>query len=307
MAKRNGSGNHGCLYYLIGWPLAIILGLAALMLLKELVVTFWWQILLVVAVILLIVFWVRSAKRKKLAAEAAEEQRRIAEADAARAERAAAFRRILDGIPEAPILPDLSVTKTGKLPLYDMPDYTISNITQRTNTSKIRSFVVIDTETNGVNIQGGRILELSAIRFEDFHPVAAWSTLVNPCAPIPADASAINHITDDMVKDAPLLGQVTEDFLRFVGNSPIVGYNVSFDLRFLYARGVDLLQEKRKVFDAYALSRKVFSGELNRFRLTDVAEHCGFCCDDAHRALADCLMTGMVFRRCVLNITGESE
>ena len=52
---------------------------------------------------------------------------------------------------------------------------------------------------------------------------------------IPAAATAVNHITDQMVKDAPKLAEALRGFLEFAGNDILVGHNIqSFDLKFVY-------------------------------------------------------------------------
>ena len=142
------------------------------------------------------------------------------------------FAAQLAAVPLAPvdIVPD---AKLEKRRLSDMPEIKYTTVTKNFNPDRLPSFVVIDIETNGLKVQGGRILELSAIRYEDFQPVAAWTSLVNPEKPIPSDATEVNHITDKMVADAPTLPQVAASFLEFVGRSTVVGYNLPFDLKFL--------------------------------------------------------------------------
>lgn len=207
-----------------------------------------------------------------------------------------------------PLVPALVVDAAPPLcrgALSDMPEVKYSTITKSFNADKLPSFVVIDTETNGLKVQGGRILELSAIRYEDFQPVAAWSSLVNPGKPIPPEVSEINHINDAMVAVAPRLEQVSGSFLDFIGSSAVVGYNLPFDLKFLFARGIDLFSQKRKYYDVLELARKAYKNDLDSFSLEDVAELCGVFRDDAHRSLSDCFATGAVFKNCVEDITDK--
>ena len=215
----------------------------------------------------------------------------------------ATFASQLKAVPLTPASIDPGA-KLERLRLSDMPEIKYTAITASFNPDRLPSFVVIDTETNGIKIQGGRILELSAIRYEDFQPVAAWTSLVNPEKAIPADATAVNGITDDMVASAPTLAQVSASFIDFIGTSPLVGYNLPFDLKFLYSRGIDLTAQKRKYYDVLEVARRAFKkDEVFSYKLVDVSEACGIFPDSAHRSLADCFTTAQVFQCCIDRIT----
>ena len=59
--------------------------------------------------------------------------------------------------------------------------------------------------------------------------------MINPGCHIPEAASAVNHITDDMVADAPYVQDVIDDIVAFVGDDAIVGYNnAGFDMNLIY-------------------------------------------------------------------------
>ena len=62
--------------------------------------------------------------------------------------------------------------------------------------------LIVDTETTGLRASD-RACDIALVRFERGKQVAAVDSLINPLMPIPAEASAIHHITDDMVTDAP--------------------------------------------------------------------------------------------------------
>lgn len=95
-------------------------------------------------------------------------------------------------------------------------------------------YVILDTETTGLNPESDKIIQLSAIKYgTDGMPIAFYDTYINPGFPIPARATKINGITDKMVSNAPTAMQIRDKFLSFVENTMIVGYNVNFDLRFL--------------------------------------------------------------------------
>ena len=130
-----------------------------------------------------------------------------------------------------------------------------------------------------------------------------FNTYINPETNIPEDATAANGITNDMVSSAPKIEQVSESFIKYVGNNPIVGYNVSFDLKFLFASGIDLIS-KRRIYDAYRLAKSVYKDGPATYSLESVCWYVGIDYP-AHDSLYDCIATGMLFEREIYEIINE--
>lgn len=233
-----------------------------------------------------------SREKQYEAARQAETQRKEREAQR--------FRDALDGLEMAEVTIDRAAD-LQPLSLSDMPEIRYANIPASFNRDTLPAFVVIDTETTGLSANRDGIIELSAIRFEEFRPVAGWTTLIDPGQSIPAEASAVNNITDAMVSGAPTIAQVAQSFADFCGTAPIVGYNLPFDLKFLYAAGIDLTVKRRKYYDVLAIARKYFKGDLSlsSYKLGYVATQCGLVPVDAHRSLSDCLTTGLLLDRLI--------
>ena len=103
----------------------------------------------------------------------------------------------LESLPRYTI--ELSVEKRNRRTGYEEVHF--SNITPK---GKYNEFVVFDTETTGVSASKDRIVELAAIRFVDGVPTEVFETFINPQREISPEASAINHITNEMVADAPI-------------------------------------------------------------------------------------------------------
>jgi DNA polymerase III epsilon subunit-like protein len=90
-----------------------------------------------------------------------------------------------------------------------------------------------DLETTGTNPRQDRPVQASVIWRDNGTDRTVMNTLINPLRPIPGEAAAVHHITDDMVRSAPdasmvawqislLYDQLQPDF--------IVGFNsISFD------------------------------------------------------------------------------
>lgn len=158
--------------------------------------------------------------------------------------------------------------------------------------SYIEDYVVFDLETTGINQEQDAIIEISAVKVRKHKVEAEFSTLVNPGRHIPAGATAVNGIKDEMVKDAPDIKTAMKDFLEFIGNSVLVGHNIhTFDTNFVYDAAFDFLgQEVRNDYiDTLYMARRCLP-ELSHHKLTDIAAHFGLQTEGAHRALFDCMM-----------------
>ena len=113
---------------------------------------------------------------------------------------------------------------------------------------------------------------------------------------ISQDISNINHITNKMVENSPKIENITASFNDFCKGFNIVGYNLKFDLKFLYVNNINLFNEKRYFFDALELARKLYKNKLYNFKLDTVAEELELYRTNAHRATEDAFVTGIIFR-----------
>ena len=95
--------------------------------------------------------------------------------------------------------------------------------------------IILDTETTGLNPSGGdRIVEIGCV--ELFNHVATGKTYhqyVNPQRPMPEEAFKIHGLSNDFLAGFPIMSDVIDDFLRFVGKSTLVIHNAEFDLGFI--------------------------------------------------------------------------
>ena len=108
--------------------------------------------------------------------------------------------------------------------------------TNRRGTNKteyVTDYVVFDLETTGISHKNDAIIEISAVKVINGEVVDTFSTLVNPMRPIPYPATAVNGITDDMVKGKDDEETVTKKFLDWAGDLPMVAHNAKFDISFI--------------------------------------------------------------------------
>ena len=114
--------------------------------------------------------------------------------------------------------------------------------------------IFFDLETTGVNITKDRIVEISYIKVFPNGQEQEKTIRVNPGMPIPPEATAIHHITDEDVKDKPLFKDIAKDLSHVFEGCDIAGFNSNrFDIPLLMEEflraGVNFDISKRKFID----------------------------------------------------------
>ena len=159
------------------------------------------------------------------------------------------------------------------------------------NWFELGPFTVFDLETTGRSPVYNRIVELAALRVETDGSITRYQSLINPGCLIPREVTAIHHITNEMVQNAPRFAEVGREFLSFAEDSTLVAHNARFDLSFLQeslARtGLPLW--KNKTMDSLKLIRTTHPG-LPSYSLQNLRARFRLDSDhsmQAHRAAAD--------------------
>ncbi len=163
-------------------------------------------------------------------------------------------------------------------------------------------FVVIDTETTGFKAYAGdEIVSISLIELEGVEPTGReLYTLVNPGREIPAESTEIHHITDDQVRDAPVIEEVLIDVADFIGQSVIVGHHVNFDIRFLNKTlQKELLCHLKHPWLDTMMMYLAASGRVGHYTLEEVAHFTRVPIQDRHTARGDALTTAGIFANLV--------
>jgi len=97
-----------------------------------------------------------------------------------------------------------------------------------------RPVAFIDLETTGVSLSADRIVEIAIIKLMPDNSRQVKRKLINPQMPIPASASEIHGITDEMVAAAPTFKQVANEIKMYIDNCDLGGYNSNrFDIPIL--------------------------------------------------------------------------
>lgn len=167
---------------------------------------------------------------------------------------------------------------------------------------KNNTFVVYDLETTGISPEQCKIIDIGAFKIVNGKITEKFSTFVNPCMPIPEEASKINHITDEMVATMPTIDDVLPDFYKFCEGSTILGYNnIAFDDLFIKKESKRLRYNfNHQKEDAFNLAKDKIKG-LRNYKLGTVCAHMGVPLIDAHRATNDALATAKLFIKLIEN------
>jgi DNA polymerase-3 subunit epsilon/ATP-dependent DNA helicase DinG len=155
------------------------------------------------------------------------------------------------------------------------------------------SIVAIDIETTGLDKDRDAIIEIGAVRFNGKRVEDEFSTLINPQRHIPEFITGLTRIDDSMVRNAPRLRDIAHELEAFVGDAPVIGHNVRFDLGFLQKAG--LLQLNR-VIDTYPLASALMPS-ASRYNLGALGQQLGIMLPATHRALDDAKVTHAVYER----------
>ena len=160
-----------------------------------------------------------------------------------------------------------------------------------------RPIVFFDLETTGVDTARDRIVEISLVKVMPDGREIVKTRRINPGMHIPAEASAIHHITYEEVKDCPQFAQIAKSLAQFLEGCDFGGFNSNrFDLpvlveEFLRA-GVDVDFKRRRFIDV----QNIFHKMEQRTLVAAYKFYCDKNLEEAHSAEADTLATYEVLK-----------
>ena len=157
----------------------------------------------------------------------------------------------------------------------------------------MHTLVALDLETTGLDPELDAIIEIGAVRFQGPRVDREWSSLINPGRPLPPFITQLTGIDDSMLASAPRMREVVDQLREFVGEDPILGHQVEFDLSFLRRRG---LFADNSALDTYDLASVVLP-DADRYSLASLAAALAIPVRTSHRALDDARATMQVYQR----------
>lgn len=155
------------------------------------------------------------------------------------------------------------------------------------------NFCVIDLETTGGNPETEKIIEVGMVRIENRQITEERSFMVNPQKDIPDFVQKLTGIRKADVEHAPLIEEVIDEIVQFIGDSILVAHNTSFDIPFL--NGV-LKKLQRPAMENKVICTNIMTKymipDIMSSNLTYMSHIFNIPHSQAHRAIEDAKATG---------------
>lgn len=161
-------------------------------------------------------------------------------------------------------------------------------------------FISLDLETTGLNKRTDKIIEFGATKFDLEGHVETFQTFVNPYVPIPEFITHITNIKNEDVAGAPRFADVSEKIKEFIGDLPIIGHFISFDMGFMAENGLEF---KNPLYDTSELAR-IFMPSLPSYSLEILSGILGLTHEEKHRALDDSIAAQELFMKLIEIVGG---
>jgi DNA polymerase-3 subunit epsilon len=151
-----------------------------------------------------------------------------------------------------------------------------------------KPLIFFDLETTGTNITADRIVEISYIKVFPNGTEESKTRRINPEMHIPAEATAVHHITDEDVANEPKFKQIAKSLASIFEGCDIAGFNSNrFDIPMLdqefQRANVDFSFDKARFIDV----QTIFHKKEPRNLVAAYRFYCGKDLTGAHSADAD--------------------
>jgi len=168
--------------------------------------------------------------------------------------------------------------------------------------------IVLDTETTGLKpAEGHRVVELGCVELLNRIPTGAtFHVYLNPDRDMPAEAFAVHGLSADFLKDKPRFAEVADEFLNFIGDSPVVAHNASFDHAFLCHELKRIARPEiptDRVVDTLMLARRKFSA--GSYSLDALCSRFGI--DNSRRTKHGALLDAEILAEVYLELIGGRQ
>ena len=156
-------------------------------------------------------------------------------------------------------------------------------------------WIFLGIETDGLDFEKGKILEIAAIVANKKQIESSWSVLVRQNKALPSEIVEVSHLTKEVLDGGIELDIALRQLSDIVKGRTVVCFNKSYCIAFLERefRRNSIEIPFGKVIDSLILARKRVR-DINDYTLESLAEYFGISCVQ-HRAQPDCEILYKVF------------
>ncbi|MGE0050644.1 MAG: 3'-5' exonuclease [Arcobacter sp.] len=164
-------------------------------------------------------------------------------------------------------------------------------------------YVCFDCETTGLNPKKDDIISIGAVIIKDNTIVSSkkFIKFIKPKTKLQAEAIKIHHIRECDLNDAEEIDEVITEFIDFIGNRPLVGYFLEFDIAMInkYLKpklGITLPNKAYEVSEIYHDYKiEIIPQSHIDLRFNSIMEELNIPNLGKHDAYNDAIMTAMIF------------
>ncbi|HWV97750.1 MAG TPA: DNA polymerase III subunit epsilon [Xanthobacteraceae bacterium] len=168
--------------------------------------------------------------------------------------------------------------------------------------------IVLDTETTGLDpLRGDRLVEIGCVEIFNRMPTGqVYHCYINPERDMPAEAFAVHGLSTEFLAGQPKFAEIVDAFLAFIGDSPLVIHNASFDVGFINAELSRISREvipRDRLVDTLLLARRKHPGVSNR--LDDLCSR--YAIDNSHRTKHGALLDAELLAEVYIDLIGARQ
>lgn len=173
--------------------------------------------------------------------------------------------------------------------------------------------VVLDTETTGMNQEGGpiylnhRIIEIGCVELINRRPTGRhYHVYINPGRLVDEEAFQVHGISDEFLADKPKFHEICDEFIEFISGAELVIHNAPFDVGFMdyefdmLGRGLQKTEAFCGILDSLVLAKKLHPGQRNN--LDVLCKRYGI--DNSNRVLHGALLDAEILAEVYLAMSG---
>jgi DNA polymerase III subunit epsilon len=166
-------------------------------------------------------------------------------------------------------------------------------------------YICFDCETTGLNPKVDDIISIGAVKIKGNTILTSqkFERFVKPKKKLDGNSIKIHQIRECDLADAKEIDEVIYEFLDFIGNRPLVGYYLEFDVAMInkYTKekiGIKLPNEQIEVSALYfdKVVGRIPQGNVD-LRFNTIMKKLNLPMMGKHDALSDAIMTSMIFLR----------